>query len=193
MCQKRGVSCEGYAKYPVVLQWTNKGLKKRERFEEVAPAPRSTETTYVSTHIIPLNAVSINGSSTSASARTTPDFNIIPMSQPHDGTLVLQQIEARCMESYFGSGGAVVPDVKTSWMWHIMELTARGKVLDSAFAALSLVRVGTVNSDKGLVIHGRRQYAFALTNLQKALYDPDLAFQDRTLAAMRTLSIYEVG
>jgi hypothetical protein len=32
----------------------------------------------------------------------------------------------------------------------------------------------------------------ALTSLKKALYDPETAFTDRTLAAMRTLSIYEI-
>ena len=49
-----------------------------------------------------------------------------------------------------------------------------------------------VSFNSGILSQGRSQYDLALTSLQQALYDPALAFQDRTLAAMRTLSIYEV-
>lgn len=68
----------------------------------------------------------------------------------------------------------------------------RGRALTCAFAALCLARTGLTGDDQDLISQGRNQYALGLKAVQDALHDPRLAFQDRTLAAIRTLSIYEV-
>lgn len=187
--------CEGYAKYPVVIQWTNKGLKKRERFEEIAPASQSPESNSTTIVSIPSTSLPlrIHSSSPASWSSIEDDFNTIPTRQPHSGGLILAQMEVRCLETYLPDNGAAVSDVKSSWMWQTVDLPARGNALNSACAALSLARMGAVRRDQELVLQGRKQYAMALTYLQNALYDSELAFQDRTLAAMRTLSIYEVG
>ena len=67
-----------------------------------------------------------------------------------------------------------------------------GLALSSSFAALCLSRIGLTQNDDRLVQQGRSQYVAGLNALQEGLNTPGLAFQDRTLAAMRTLSIYEV-
>lgn len=78
-------------------------------------------------------------------------------------------------------------------MWTAIDLPNRGSALEASLAALCFGRVGLVNKDDDLLSKARGQYAIGLNALQHALQKPRLAFQDRTLAAIRTLSIYEVG
>ena len=77
-------------------------------------------------------------------------------------------------------------------MYSVLDISDLGRTLSSAFAALGLARVGLVHQDRDLIAQGRSQYGLALALLQDVLQSPVLAFEDRTLAAMRTLSIYEV-
>ena len=183
---KRGVPCEGYARYPTILQWTETGLKKRRRFEEIAPARASPDASDTST---PQDSLIYAGSSPSSS---DDDFNTTLFRPPSPSYAILEQMLVKSLETYFPTDGVVISDVKSNWMWQVTDLPSRGTVLASSFAALSLARLGAVNGDRNLVMQGRKQYALALTSLQTALQEPDLAFQDRTLAAIRTLSIYEV-
>lgn len=105
---------------------------------------------------------------------------------------MLEQIEVRCLETYLPARGSVAAEVKGTWMYSILEIPDLGRTLSLAFSALSLARVGLVHQDQDIVSQSRSQYSLALSSLQDALYNQELAFQDRTLAAMRTLSIYEV-
>ena len=68
-----------------------------------------------------------------------------------------------------------------------------GPALGPAMTALGMSRVGTVLKNQDIIHGARVQYAVALLELQSALYDPLTAFQDRTLGAIRALSVYEVG
>ena len=77
-------------------------------------------------------------------------------------------------------------------MYTVITLNDLGPTLSCAFAALSLARIGLVYQDQQLILQSRSQYGVALASLKHILNIPELAFQDRTLAAMRTLSIYEV-
>lgn len=119
------------------------------------------------------------------------DGILLPM-QLNTGSMQLNQIEVRCLETYLPRRGTVAQEVKGTWMYSILEIPDLGRTLSLAFAALSLARVGLVNNDQEIVSQSRNQYSSALVSLQDALNRPELAFQDRTLAAMRTLSIYEV-
>lgn len=98
------------------------------------------------------------------------------------------------MDTYLprvGSDGAV-SELKRSWMWMTLDMPDQGHALETAFAALCFARLGGSRKDAVMLSRGRQQYALSLTSLQRALRKPELAFQDRTLAAIRTLSIYEV-
>lgn len=99
-----------------------------------------------------------------------------------------------CVNTYLprvGSGGAVA-ELKRNWMWMTLDMPDQGSALEASFAALCFARLGISNSDEGLLSRGRQQYALSLASLQRALQTPEVAFQERTLAAIRTLSIYEV-
>lgn len=68
----------------------------------------------------------------------------------------------------------------------------RREALDNSLSALALTRIGRKLGDwhllaQGLAFHGR-----ALRELQKALWDPELAARDETLAAVKTLALYEI-
>ncbi|KAK5174515.1 uncharacterized protein LTR77_001595 [Saxophila tyrrhenica] len=184
-CQKRGVECGGYAKYSTVLQWTPNGLKKRQRFEEVVGRKQPSQDAAL------VKSRSSSPSST-APAPSDSDIGLLLPAQAGIGSLVLQQLQTKCYETYLPPRGEVMVDVKETWMYTMNTLTDQGNALSASFAALSLARMGVVTGKSDLVAQGRGQYAIALTGLKRALYDPDLAFQDRTLAAMRTLSIYEI-
>ena len=112
--------------------------------------------------------------------------------QVNTGPLILKQMQVRCLDSYLPQVGSAVPDVQSSWLWSTVAMSDHGRALAYSFSALCLTRVGIVLKDESLIKQGRCQYSLALISLQQALYDPELAFQDRTLAAIRTLSIYEV-
>jgi len=182
-----------------VLQWTPNGLKKRQRFEEVAgseqtprgeSSPLSHQSSSPDATIVRYGSTSSRASSPASS---TSDFAVSLPPQPGLGVFLLQQIQNKCLDTYLPPRGEVMIDVKKTWMYTMSTLSCPGNALESSFAALSLARVGVVMKDNDLIAQGRGQYANALTRLKKALYDPETAFQDRTLAAMRTLSIYEVS
>ena len=77
-------------------------------------------------------------------------------------------------------------------MWSAFTVSDHDRALTCSVTALSLARMGLILKDRSLIAQGRAQYALALASLQYALYDPVLAFQGNTLAAIRALSIYEV-
>ena len=105
---------------------------------------------------------------------------------------MLQQLEMQCLVTYLPQGASAGEEVKMSWMWSMLSIPNPGRALSASFAALCLARTGIVQNDQEMISQGRAQYARGLALLQQALYEPELAFQDRTLAAIRTLSIYEV-
>lgn len=108
------------------------------------------------------------------------------------GLFVLEQMQVQCLHSYLPRDGSAVQDLKNSWMWSTIGLPDHGRALTCSFAALCLARVGMVQGNQDLISQGRNQYALGLNAVQDALDNPRLAFQDRTLAAIRSLSIYEV-
>ena len=65
-------------------------------------------------------------------------------------------------------------------------------LLQMSLKALAMTRLGWLNGDAVLSTRGRTQYGLALKNLQRALWDKTLMWEDSTLAAAYCLSIYEV-
>lgn len=128
-----------------------------------------------------------------SAAAQSASIGVLP-TQPTVGRFILDQVGMSCLDSYLptvGSEGAI-QELKRNWMWMILDLPNRGQSLESSFAALCFSRVGIIGNDEGVLAKGRKQYAIGLNALQHALKKPDLAFQASTLAAIRTLSIYEV-
>ena len=68
----------------------------------------------------------------------------------------------------------------------------QGPILQPAIEALCLARVGVLLRNQHLILTARGRYGLALTKLRNALSLPSIAFDPRTLAAMRALCIYEV-
>lgn len=172
------MQCEGYARYPVILQYTSSGLKRRERYEEAKLSSDSA--------LVP-----------NPPGRQARSFSASPLDlskQPAVTRFIVNQVGVTCLDSYFpGVGGAgAAPEIRGNWMWMTLDMSDQGRALATSFAALCLGRVGGRNDDETLMARSRQQYSASLNALQRALQKPELAFQDRTLAAIRVLSIYEV-
>lgn len=177
------MQCEGYARYPTILQYTGSGLKKRNRFEEAVVSSDESA-------LVP------SGSSRAAQALIQP-FEALAFTLPYEpsvGRVIGAQVEYSCLESYLPEVGSIsaVQELKSHWMWSVLSVSDRGQALEYSFSALCYARVGLFNADQEVLSRGRAQYALGLNALQRALQNPDEAYQDRTLAAIRTLSIYEV-
>ena len=71
-------------------------------------------------------------------------------------------------------------------------MSDRSSLLQLSLKALSMTRLGWMDGDTVLATRGRAQYGLALKNLQRALWDKTLMWQNNTLAAAYCLSIYEV-
>lgn len=153
-------------------------MKKRNRFEEVELVPESGRSNT-------MQHLGYNAGGLVANTSTLPY-------QPNAAVFALQQIEVRCLETYLPPDGSAIQDLKYSWMWSIITMPEYGRALTYSFAALCLARMGLVKKDNALIAQGRSQYGMGLQAIKDALAHPKLAFQDRTLAAIRTLSIYEV-
>ena len=67
------------------------------------------------------------------------------------------------------------------------------ETLRISLRALSLSRIGFANKDPVLTRSGMETYGKALRRLQRALQQPTVQADDGVLAAMRALSLYEVG
>lgn len=171
----------------MILQWTKNGLKKRQRFEEAANAE-------------PSRCASYSGPA-DESIVVRPDYKSLPLNaglslplQRRVGVadFGLEPLLVRCFDSFCPPSGPISPDVKTSWIWSTLTMKDHGRPLACALAAMSSARLGLVHNDHFLLQQARARYMLALSALQCALYDSALALQDRTLAAIRTLSFYEV-
>lgn len=176
----------------MILQWTNTGLKKRRRFEEIPSSESTPQRSGIDSTPQHSGVSDASSRSSSSPAASDGDLSVAMPRQAHSGRFVLEQLQVKCLETYLPPSGSVSTSVKGNWMWGTIALTDHGRALTSSFAALCLARTGNVLKDEGIMKQGRTQYAVALQSLQQALYDSVLAFQDRTLAAIRTLSIYEV-
>ena len=59
--------------------------------------------------------------------------------------------------------------------------------------ALAMTRIGWVRKDDAFFHEGKIIYGYALRELQKALYDQRLMWQDETMATCNVLTLYEVS
>lgn len=80
----------------------------------------------------------------------------------------------------------------SSWFVLVAELPDLTTALEASVLALSTAKMGRLKDDPGLLRASLRLYGEGLSELQKALWDPNLMYRDETLAACMALWMYEV-
>lgn len=79
-----------------------------------------------------------------------------------------------------------------SWFTLLSQLPSPILALDSSMLAICTARLGRIHNDQALVQTSLRLYTEGLRELQKALYDPVLMYNDETLGACMGLATYEI-
>lgn len=98
------------------------------------------------------------------------------------------------LDVYYPSDSSLTrQDVNHAWVAEAAVLPNPGKAMPIALRALALSRLGFANSDEAMKAQSRTVYVTALSEFQKALWDEKERRKDRTLAAGRALTLYEVS
>jgi hypothetical protein len=79
-----------------------------------------------------------------------------------------------------------------TWILQLPELLMRTPSLEASMSAISASVIGRMHNDHALVKESLKLYTIALHELQKALWNPKLMYDEETLAACLCLSLYEV-
>lgn len=96
------------------------------------------------------------------------------------------------LDVYFPKDLVARHDSNHIWLQQAAFLPKPNEALRLALRAVSLSRVGWCHNDDSLVVEGRATYTAALAAFQQALWTPELANRDETLAAGRVVTIYEL-
>ncbi|KAH8801752.1 hypothetical protein F5884DRAFT_527082 [Xylogone sp. PMI_703] len=83
-------------------------------------------------------------------------------------------------------------DRMTPWFMLLADQPVLTKALECSMLAVCTSRLGRVHNDTALVNESLKLYGLGLRELQKALWDPKLMYNDETLAACMALTTYEV-
>lgn len=78
------------------------------------------------------------------------------------------------------------------WLISLLEVPMKTRTLQASSLALSTAALGRAFKDEALVYESARLYGHGLSELQRAISSPRLAFDDETLAACLTLVMYEI-
>jgi hypothetical protein len=79
------------------------------------------------------------------------------------------------------------------WLLRLPELPQMIPALEFSAMALCLAKLGEVHHDQALTHESLKLYNHGLRQLQTALWDPRLMYDDQTLAACLTLAGYELS
>lgn len=78
------------------------------------------------------------------------------------------------------------------WLVSLLEVSMKTMALEASSLALSTAALGRAYEDRSLIQESARLYGRGLSELQRALSNPRLALEDKTLATCLTLSMYEL-
>ena len=143
-------------------------------------------------------------SSISISTPATPpdDHSVVPLARlspilppndfSHTSPIPDQQLLHAFLDIYFPKDVVARHDSNHMWLQQAAFLPNHGEALRLALRAVSLSRVGWCHNDDALVMEGRTTYTAALAAFQQALWTPELANRDETLAAGRVVTTYEL-
>ena len=112
--------------------------------------------------------------------------------QPNDSAAFDQQMISALWANYTPSVGSAHSGVTCLWLQNIINLPARGIPLQLSLKAFAMTRIGWINKDESLILHGNLCYGRALNAVQIALSSDASMLQDVILAAGYVLSVYEV-
>lgn len=84
------------------------------------------------------------------------------------------------------------PGYRPPWLLLYPDRTQPSTVLEISTAGLWVACLGREKNDGNLLSQSLRLYTYGLSELQKAIADPDLVYTDETLAAAAALSMYEL-
>ncbi|RFU30305.1 hypothetical protein B7463_g6005, partial [Scytalidium lignicola] len=83
-------------------------------------------------------------------------------------------------------------DGMTPWFMLLVDQPLMTKALEGSILAVCTARIGRIHNDTALINESLKLYGLGLRELQKALWNPKLMYDDETLAACMALSTYEV-
>jgi hypothetical protein len=78
------------------------------------------------------------------------------------------------------------------WLMLLPDLPTPTKALETSTLAICIAKLGRLNDDPMLVRESLRLYTQGLSELQSALWDPNLMYKDETLGACMALAMYEL-
>ena len=163
---------EGYERFPVFIDRTTSGLRRRLPLEEAKPTAQDFE---------------LSRSQESAS-NTTP--SVLSFQSP--------ALETLLFVSWFQERFAFAPPCRKAlknppnWLLHVIALPTAHNVLQSGLLATSIAYFAKVHASRPMIEEGRRLYARTLSLLNTALSHKTLVFKDDVLATVGLMSLYEV-
>lgn len=192
-CLDSGKTCEGYARYPVFLNRTNQGLMKRDRLEEAKGNPiREEQRKSQPSKPILASASSINVLRQDLIRRQHVTMNSMPL-LPSNANVSEAQLISAFWECYVPSSSIAQAGSPCPWLQQSICLPNPPSTLRLSLKALAMVTLGWLYKDEASVRGGRVTHGDALRELQKALYDERLRWQDETMATCKVLAVYEVS
>ncbi|MCJ1388276.1 hypothetical protein MMC18_001121 [Xylographa bjoerkii] len=93
---------------------------------------------------------------------------------------------------YLPSSTDFATSASPMWLQQAADIRDPGETLKLSLRALSMTRLGRINSDDNMTTQGKINYVLALRELQKALWDEQSMWKDETLAAGRVLVYHEI-
>jgi hypothetical protein len=185
-CMNSGRPCEGYARYPVFLNYTAQGLERRRPLEEAKSD---------ASHSTPSPAAASAGATASSA-----DLSIMPYpadlaASPSTQSIWTAGFLSRFWAHYSPSSGSSSPGVPPHgplWLYLAMSIPHPTEVLQRTLLALAIVRGGRAVNDNSLVIRGQRFYSQAVRMLQRSLESREQMLHEEILAAVRAMVLYEV-
>lgn len=103
------------------------------------------------------------------------------------------QVVSQFWEKFVPTATQAQDETPCAWLQEAIVFEGGGKPLQNSLKALSMTRLGFLSGDTALTIRGRNFYGHALRQLQNALWDEELMWNDDTFASAYILSVYEVS
>lgn len=183
-CTQTGRRCEGYERYPVFINRTAHGIRRRRPLEEAKPSAGSRP-----------NAV------TAVDAGTGNGFEARPaLSGPRLGLCPsTHAIWTAASLGWFWEDYAPTEATldrtmrRPLWLFYALNLPNPSVALLQSLLALAVVRQGRSSGNETMLNEGRCIYDRALVVLQSDLCDKQRALHQETLAAARAMALYEVS
>ena len=187
-CTKSGRVCEGYERFPVFLNRTLQGLEKRCGLEEAKTL--SSQSSDRDLSLPQPMASNIEFQRGLVESLRSYDNRILV--QPNESAAFDQRIISALWEKYTTSINSVQGGSPCVWLQHILNYPSWEIPLHLSLRAFAMTRLGYINKDESMVLHGNMYYGRALNAVQRSLLSEAAMPQDELFAAGYVLSVYEV-